>query len=321
MKKTKESIWERELPPDYPLKKYDTKTRFLAFILGLFIGIAIIVPGVSGSTVAIILGLYTGMLYAIGNILTDFKRAFTFLLPIGIGAVIGFLAGFIVIQKVFGDYMFMIVCLFVGLMVGAVPAILNETKGEKRTSLRCLLFIIGIIIPLAIGAISIMLSSGSESTETFTSFPVWRYPFYLLLGFVVAITQIVPGLSATAILMAVGQFKPILNSLHLDYILENPVVIALYACLGIGFLIGMVAISKAFSTLISRHKVTVFFAVTGLSFGSIASMFLNPDIVEVYVSWSETSPVLDISIGAILLVIGFVGSFLLTRYELKHNAK
>ena len=298
MRKSKENTTERELPPDYPLKKYDAKTRLLAFILGLFIGIAIIVPGVSGSTVAIILGLYTGMLYAIGNILNDFKRAFAFLLPIGIGAVIGFLAGFIVIQKIFGDYMFVIVCLFVGLMIGAVPAILGETKGEKKTPLRCLLFAVGVLIPLAVGAVSILLSSGGESTETFTSFPLARYPFYLLLGFVVSITQIVPGLSATAILMAVGQFKPILNSLHLDYILENPVVIVLYGCLGVGFLIGMVAISKAFSRMIAKHKGTVFFAVTGLSFGSIASMFLNPDIVEVYSSWSGTFPIFDRSVGA-----------------------
>ena len=321
MRKNKEKSVERELPPDYPLKKYDAKTRLLAFILGLFIGIAIIVPGVSGSTVAIILGLYTGMLYAIGNILSDFKRAFAFLLPIGIGAVIGFLAGFIIIQKIFGDYMFVIVCLFVGLMIGAVPAILKETKGEKKTPLRCLLFCIGVLIPLAIGAVSIMLSSGSETTETFTSFPLWRYPFYLLLGFVVSVTQIVPGLSATAILMAVGQFKPILNSLHLDYILENPAVIILYACLGIGFLVGMVVISKAFSAMIAKHKATVFFAVTGLSFGSIASMFLNPDIVEVYATWTDISPVFDLSVGGVLLVVGFISSFLLTRYELKHQEK
>ena len=72
------------------IKKHTPKSFLLALLLGVFIGLAVIVPGVSGSTIAIIFGLYTGMLYAIGNILGDFKRCFAFLLPIGLGVVVGF---------------------------------------------------------------------------------------------------------------------------------------------------------------------------------------------------------------------------------------
>lgn len=295
-----------------------SKSRLLAFVLGIFIGLAVIVPGVSGSTIAIIFGLYTALLYAIGNIFNDFRRCVLFLIPLALGAAVGFLAGFIVIQKVFGKYLFQIVCLFVGLMAGALPAVTKEIKGAKITPARGFLLPLGFLIPIAIGVLSILLTQGGESTETFADFPWWRFVIYFPLGFVVSATQIIPGLSATAILMAVGQFGPILNSLHLDYILKNPAVLGLYASIGLGFLCGLVVISRIFSRVLAKHKTTAFFLVSGLSIGSIASMFINPDVSAVYASWAagNGNPVLSIAIGAVLLAVGFVLSFLLTRYEL-----
>lgn len=304
---------------DCPISKHTPKRWILALILGVFIGLAVIVPGVSGSTIAIIFGLYTGMLYAIGNILGDFKRAFAFLLPIGIGVVFGFAVGFLVIREVFNLFLFQVVCLFVGLMAGAMPALTKELRGAKVNTPRVLLSVVGFIIPIAIGVISIVLSASDnpESAATYTDFPLWRFFAYLPLGFSVAVTQIVPGLSATAILMAFGQFRPILNSLHTDYIFENPVVIILYACLGIGFLVGLVSVSKLFSIILKNHKHTAFFMVVGLALGSIASMFVNTDMYELYIGWINVSvPWLDVVIGVVLLIGGFVGSFLLTRYEL-----
>ncbi len=305
-----------------PLTRHTPKSFVLAFILGVFIGLAVIVPGVSGSTVAIIFGMYTALLYAIGNILNDFKRCICYLIPIGIGAAIGFLGGFFVIQNVFGRFMFQLVCLFAGLMIGAVPAITGEIKGEKKSATRLLLLVIGFIIPLIVGGVSIMLGTGAGTggEGTFEAIPFYLYILYIPLGVIVSTTQIVPGLSATAILMAFGQFKPILNSLHLDYVLENPAVIGLYLCLGGGFVVGMILISRLFSKLIEKHRAATFFLVVGLSLGSIASMFFNLDMWEIYTLWvGGVNPVLPIVIGAVLLVIGFVCSFLLTRYELKHK--
>ena len=303
-----------------PLEKHTPKSFVLALLLGVFIGLAVIVPGVSGSTVAIIFAMYGALLYAIGNIFNDFKRCFIYLVPIGIGAVIGFAGGFLIIQKIFEDYMFTVVCLFAGLMIGAVPALTFEIKGERPTVPRGLLMALGILIPLCIGALSIALGSESAGEESFTSFPVYLFLLYIPLGALVSATQIIPGLSATAILMAFGQFKPILNSLHLDYILDNPIVILLYACIGGGFLFGMVLISRIFSKLIEKKRAATFFLVVGLSFGSIASMFFNPDMWQTYGSWAAgVDPTVDIIVGALLGIVGFVSSFALTRYELKRR--
>ena len=306
-----------------PIKKYTPKSWFSALILGVFVGLAVIVPGVSGSTIAIIFGLYASMLYAFGNIFNDFRRCFIFLIPIGVGVVVGFAAGFLVIQKYFEPYVFQIICLFVGLMIGAVPALTREIRGEKKTVGRGALFVIGIIIPIAVGIVSVFLSGGTDSVQgaAFESIEIGRILAYLPLGFAVSLTQIVPGLSATAILMATGQFKPILNSLHTDYILENPGVLFLYGALALGFAAGIVLVSRAFSAILARHKAEAFFMVIGLSFGSIASMFLNTDVWGVYTEWAAAGrvPTNTLFISAGLMAAGFVLSFALTRYELSHS--
>lgn len=303
-----------------PLKKHDTKSFVLALLLGVFIGLAVIVPGVSGSTVAIMFGMYAALLYAIGNIFNDFRRCLLYLIPIGIGAAVGFLGGFLVIQKIFGKYMFTVVCLFAGLMIGAIPALTAEIKGERASLGRGALMGLGVLIPICVGAVSILLGSATVGEESFTAFPPYLFLLYIPLGMVVSATQIIPGLSATAILMACGQFKPILNSLHLDYILENPAVLGLYLCIGGGFLGGIVIISRIFSRIIEKRRAATFFLVVGLSFGSILSMFLNPDMWEIYTQWmAGKSPAGDLISGIILGVIGFAASFLLTKYELKRN--
>ena len=312
---------------NFVFPKYDTKGWIKAFVLGLFIGLAVIVPGISGSTVAIIFGLYAALLYSIGNIFSDFKRCIKFLIPIGIGAVLGFGAGFFLVQLLLEKYMFVVICLFVGLMIGASPALINEVKGERANAKRIILMIIGLLIPLAIGALSVYLepptdiaSLGEEVSQAFTDFPPYLFIAYVPLGFLVAATQLIPGLSATAILMAFGQFNKIMASVHLDYILANPLFIVLMLCMVGGFAAGLVIISKIFSKLIEKHKGTTFFFVVGLSFGSIGSMFLNPDIVQIYYDWVHIGfSGGEFAVGMVLLALGLLVSGLFTRYELKHG--
>ncbi len=305
------------------LPRHTAKSFLLAVLLGVFIGLAVIIPGISGSTVAIIFGMYASLLYAIGHIVGDFKRCFAYLFPIGIGGVVGFFGGFLVVQRVFENYMFILVCLFAGLMCGAFPAITAEVKGEKRSPLRVLLLCIGVTVPLIVGGISILLGSGSDTaiTAAFSSFPLYLFLLYLPLGAAVSATQIIPGLSATAILMACGQFKPILASMHLDYILQNPLFIVLMLCLVAGFGIGIILISRGFSRLIELHRAPTFFLVVGLSLGSVISMFFNLDMWGIYTEWAASGiDALQLTVGAALLALGFAVSFALTKYELNRKA-
>ena len=131
------------------LPKYDKKSWGKSALLGFFIGLAIIVPGISGSTVAIIFKLYDQFLYAVGNLFKKFKACFLILLPIGIGLLVGILLGFITVKKLLELLPFAIVCLFAGLMSGAFPAVKDEVKGAERTPKRSALFAVGLFLPVA----------------------------------------------------------------------------------------------------------------------------------------------------------------------------
>ena len=285
-------------------------------VLGFFIGLAVIVPGVSGSTVAIIFRLYDKLLYALGNILKKFKICARFLLPIAIGLVIGFVLGFLAIQRLIDLCPFTVIGLFAGLMLGAFPAVTDEVRAEKKTAPRILLFFAGLLIPIAIALCSRFLSEGARTLEGLN---VGHYLLFLVLGYVVAITQIVPGLSATALLMAFGYFTPLVQSVHLSYWRENPAVFLVYLCFAAGFLLGLVSFSKLLTLILARCRAAAFFVITGLSLGSIVTMFINPDIVAVYQSWAGGVNVVDLVLGLVLFAAGVVAAYLFVRYERRHT--
>ena len=281
------------------LVKYNKKTWCKSALLGFFVGLAVIVPGISGSTVAIIFKLYDQFLYALGNLFKKFKQCFLFLLPIGIGIVIGVLLGFIAVKQLLEILPFAIVCLFAGLMSGAFPAVKDELKGAQRNAKRVALFCLGLLVPVALGCFSAVSTLGATETvvDKFADVQWWHVLLALVFGAVVGITQIVPGLSASAFLMSVGWFGSIMQSVSMTYWKSNPQVFLVYAGLVVGF-------------------------VVGLSLGSILSRFCNGDIVETYLSWSQNgASVLDIVLGVVLFALGAVGAYLLVRYQRKKDAE
>lgn len=304
------------------LEKHTTKSWFKSALLGFFIGLAVIVPGISGSTVAIIFKLYDKMLHAISNLFKKFVICLMFLLPIIVGVIIGFGLGFIGIKQLLEIIPFAIIGLFAGLMIGAFPAVKDEIKGAEVTSKRIILLVVGIVVPVAIGVISVLLQNSDtslESTSVFDTIEIWEYLLFILLGYIVAITQLVPGLSATAVMMAFGYFKPIMATVSLTYWKSNPLILVLYVCLGIGLLIGIFTFSKLLTYLFKKARTTTYYLIVGLSLGSIISMFFNPDIYEIYVSWSkgEGNLALDLPLGLVLLGIGIVVAYLFVKYERK----
>lgn len=302
------------------LVKYNKKTWCKSALLGFFIGLAVIVPGISGSTVAIILKLYDQFLYAIGNLFKKFKACFAFLLPIGIGAVVGVALGFFTVQKLVELIPFAIVCLFAGLMCGAFPAVKDELNGAQRSAKRVTLFFMGLVLPVLLGCVSAVFSGGSA--DLFSNIEWWHVALAIVFGTVVGITQIVPGLSASAFLMTVGWYAGITGSVHLSYWRENPAIFFVYAGLGIGFLLGVFAFSKLLTHLFSIARQTSYFPIVGLSLGSILSMFCNGETVAIYTDWAKNgADVLQIVLGVALFAIGVVGAYLLVRYQRKKDAE
>ena len=304
------------------LIKYNKKTWCKSLLLGVLLGVAVIVPGISGSTVAIIFKLYDAFIYALGNLFKRFKQCFAFLLPIGLGLVLGVVAGFFTVQKLLDFLPFAIIGLFAGLMVGAFPAVLDEWKGDKRTAKDFALTLLGVLVPLALGIVSVLLM-GEGKTDVFAKVEWWHVALALPVGYVLGVTQIVPGLSASAVLMSIGWFSALLSSASLSYWRENPAIFLVYIALGVGLLLGVLTFSKVLSHLLAKARKDAFSVIIGLSLGSILTMFYNPDIFEkVYIPWhSGGVQALDLILGIALFAVGMIAAYLLVRVERKKKSE
>ncbi len=305
------------------LIKYNKKTWCKSALLGFFVGLAVIVPGISGSTVAIIFKLYDQFLYALSNLFKKFKQCFIFLLPIGIGIVVGVLLGFFTVKKLLDILPFAVVCLFAGLMCGAFPAVTDEVKGMKWNIKRTALFCSGLAIPVALGCVSAVLAvNGGTGADVFASVAWWQVALSLAIGFVVGVTQIVPGLSASAFLMAVGWFGSLMASVSMTYWKGNMAIFLVYGGLGVGFLLGLFTFSKLLTHLFGKARHTSYSMIVGLSLGSILSMFCNGDMMGVYVAWAKEGFVwYDGVLGALLFVAGIFAAYLLVKYQRKKDAE
>ena len=275
-----------------------------SIILGFFIGIAIVVPGVSGSTISVLFNLYDKILYSISNLFKKFKESILFLFPIMIGVIIGFILGLITLKQLINILPFSITSLFAGLMIGSFPLISKEIKNEKINIKRIILLVLGLIIPLIIS----ILSTNYLTIKPIENLKIHNYLIFIFIGYLVALTQIIPGLSATALLMSLGYFKPILESISIEYIINNPKIILLYISIIVGFIIGMLTLSKLITFILTKRKKETYFLIVGLSISSVISLFYNPDIYNVYISWINGNIIMiyDISIGIILFILGII---------------
>lgn len=290
------------------ITKHTTKSWFKSAVLGIFMGLAVIIPGVSGAQIAILFKLYDKLTYAISNIFKKFKLMILFLIPIVLGIGIGFVAGFFAVKELIELATFAVVALFAGMMLGGTPVYLKEIKNSKVSPLKTVLLVIGLIVPISIGAIAVNTNL-TFTVKSLTS-EWWMFLIAAPIGFVVAITQLIPGLSATSTLLSIGIFKPLMESVSLTYWKDNPLIFVIYLLLGIGLLVGVFVLSKIINKVIEKYKSHFYWLALGLSFSSIASMFYNPEIVDYYNGRSTNGVnTIELSIGIVLFCLGFAGIF------------
>ena len=302
------------------LKYKSLKEVLISVFVGFSIGLSVIVPGISGSAIAIIMKVYDKMMYSFSNIFKRFKLCALFLVPIVIGICAGFGIGFILVKLLLETIPFITICFFVGLMVGTFPILFKEIKGAEATMNRKILFAIGILIPLAITVVS-FAATGNNSLSGLN---FGHYALFFVLGILISLTQIIPGLSATVLLMIFGYYTAILNSVGSEMFKDFGLLLV-FVMLGAGFVVGVLMFSKLINHLLEKQRTPFFFTICGLSIGSMLAVFFGDECVDIYCSWETTRMIIDLSVGAVALALGFVATFALYLYEKKkakaHDAK
>ncbi|MBQ7760623.1 MAG: DUF368 domain-containing protein [Clostridia bacterium] len=289
------------------------KEVLISLLAGAFIGISVIVPGLSGSALAMILKVYDKIMYAFSNIFRKFKSCFIFLLPIVGGIAVGFLAGLVLVKFLIERYPFITMCLFVGLMIGTIPMLFSEVKGEKSSPSRITLLVVGAIIPLAITIVS-MFVGGNNSLENLEP---WHYAIFAGIGVLVSLTQLIPGLSATVLLMIFGYYSPLITGV--EDVFSNTSLLLVYGSLAVGFVIGVLLFSKLISVVLEKAKVAFYYLVCGLSSSSALAVFLGSDCLEIYKYWPNGNTTRDIVLGIVMLALGFGITFFFYIENKKRN--
>ncbi len=291
-------------------------------LIGVAIGTAAIIPGISGATIALVFGAFKKIVNAVSNLLSKhFWKNLLILLPFGLGAVLA-VAGLIVpFQKAFEYCMFAIVCLFAAFIIGSFPSLIDNVRGKKITSINIVVLIIGFTIATMIGVCSILFDFKTQVDGLFAETPWYLYLILLGLGIISATGLTVPGFSASMLLLVVGFYKPILNLVKIDDIVANPGrFFGLIGCFGLGVIIGFFLFSYLMNYLMDHHAQSTHYTVMGFVAGSLVAIFANSDMVDYLEKLSNKTGVesiLDLILTPIFVIIGLVLATLLTKYARK----
>ena len=267
---------------------------------GMVIGIANIIPGVSGGTMMVAMGIYDKLIHCITHLFSEFKKNVLFLLPIAIGMLIAVIGGSFGIEYLFTNFPIQTSTLFIGLIIGGLPAIWKNVKGNSIKFGH----IIAFLVFFAIVAVMAVIGE-KEGTSADLTFNLVNSLKLLGVGVVAAATMVIPGVSGSMMLMLMGYYNPIISAIN-DFIRAlvafdwNGIMqgVGVLAPFGIGVVVGIFAIAKLIEIIFSKFPLYAYWAIIGLIVASpiaIIAMGTFPAITIVH-----------ILTGIVTLVIGFV---------------
>lgn len=247
------------------------KEKIILFIKGVVLGVAFVIPGVSGGTLAVLMGIYEELIEAASNFyksIADFKKYIMYLLPIGLGVVFSVAVFAKLIKFGLDKAPIITILIFLGMIIGGIPALVRNVKGTKTNLKDMTLMLVGLII-----VISMLIFHKSNSNVVLTNMSITGYITLLLVGAIAAVTMVVPGISGSFTLMLIGYYEPVLNLVNDITSFKNlgPNLI-LMATFMLGVVIGIIFISKLIEWCLKHYKRETYYAIIGFVLSSIISV-------------------------------------------------
>lgn len=272
------------------------KEKLSLIIKGFILGIANVIPGVSGGTLAITMGIYERLIDCISHFFKNIKKNLTFIIPIGIGAVLAVLIMSKLVTASLENFPFATTLFFIGLIVGGVPMIAGNVKKEKINPINIIVFLLtfGLIMFMTFGP------NGSNNINL-SNVNIGMMLILLLVGVVAAATMVIPGVSGSFVLMLLGFYEPIIGTIsNLTNFSELGNNLLILCPFGIGVLIGFVLVAKLIEFLLARFRITTYYGILGFVISSIVGLFVS--------ALGYSAGIIEIIIGIILFLGGtFVG--------------
>ena len=294
-------------------------TFFMDIIKGILIGIANIIPGVSGGTMAVSLGIYDKLISSISNLLKDWKKSLVTLLPIILGCGIGIVGFTYAIEYLLSNHTFVTCMAFVGLILGGIPILLISLKKElaKTSSKIGISGILAFVFLFAVAVFLPMMNAEDEVLKTFHATPGVMAALFFV-GIIASATMVIPGVSGSLVMMILGYYYGIINTIKsfLDALkaFDIPGLIHSFALLmpfGIGVLLGIFLIAKLITFLFEKFGIQTYCAILGLIIASPFAIFYNTGALKQISSLG----IGQILLGCLLAVLFAAVTYLLSCRE------
>lgn len=264
-------------------------------IKGFIIGLGKIIPGVSGSMLAISLGIYNDIIKNIANIKKNFTQKSKYLMKIGIGIMLAIVLTSKIIVKCLNKHYLATMLLFIGMIIGGTPELIKNTQFKKKD-----------IIIFPIITIFITITNNIRITSVhIIEYSISEIIKLIIIGIIDSVTSIVPGISGTAILMILGYYNIIIEAFSKPSELKKIFVLLPFIT---GFIVGIIITSKVLNIIINKYNKTMNKII--LIFTSLTIFLLTKEII------SRKKTIIEIIIGMILSVSGF-----LTTYKLENKKR
>lgn len=265
---------------------------------GMVIGIASIMPGVSGGTLAISMGIYDRLIACISHPFRDLKNNILFLIPIALGMGVAVIASAFGIDYLFEAFPFQTNLLFVGLILGGVPAVYEKVKAHTMRVGH--IFVTTLFFIMVIG---VAMMNGIQGGYTQLELSFIEVIKLFFLGVLASATMVIPGVSGSMILLMLGYYNPILDCIkefmvalvRLDFVaIWKPVGILLP--FGVGILIGTVVIAKIIEMVFKNFPVYAYWSILGLLFASPIAILLVGNFATINI-FTIVSGILSLGLG------------------------
>lgn len=267
---------------------------------GMVIGIANVIPGVSGGTLMVSMGIYDKLILVLTHFIKRMKEAIALLVPIAIGMLLSIA----IFAKIFSEILFPKFPLqtnlfFIGLIIGGIPVIYKKVKGNTIRLPQIIAFVV--LFATVVGFSLVGEGGGSSADITFSVGNVLKL---FGVGIIAAATMVIPGVSGSMIMMILGYYNTIIDTVN-NFInalksFDIPAMLDTFVVLipfGIGVVVGAVAVAKLIEFMLNKFPLVTYWAIIGLI---VASPFAIIFMMEI-----GTVGVVEIVTGLVLLVAGF----------------
>lgn len=249
---------------------------------GICMALADSVPGVSGGTIAFILGFYDNFIGSINDLIYEKgekrKEAFLYLIKLGIGWIVGMAGAVLVLTKVFESHIYVISSLFMGLVIASIPLICTEEKeslfGHKKN-----------VCFTVLGAGLVVLITLMNQTSFLTgvslnelSIPMMIYVF--VAGMIAICAMFLPGISGSTLLLIFGIYMPVISAIKELLHLNFSYLWGLFV-FGLGVLTGALSVVRGIKVCLEKHRSKTMYTILGLMIGSLYAIVMGPTTLEV----------------------------------------